>query len=131
MRKSYVKPTIYTEEFVPNQRIASCGTNVVGNGSVVWECVDYQDQKPKCSGNSEHNNQLVKLQDARIFTSSASCNTIASDFNTLLIILEQITGWKYQEINQPKGAWAVAENASGNHVIDIEGIRFYDDPFKS
>lgn len=141
MRKSYVKPTIYTEEFVPNQRIASCGAIIDINKSYTLKCCSYNSTtgklEPSCNNSSNHNVTLpsVFMQTANgcghIITSTTP-EEIQSEIDAYMATESSKWTEGYVDVTGdgiPENVWMF--NPSGNHIVSFDGWNVYEDPFKS
>lgn len=133
MRREYVAPRMFSEEFVPNQRIASCGSIVEIDKNYKFICSDSADGLASCSQNSAHNAELQAALGTVFVSSSAGCQNIitATDPEDVeaqigAVLAANDGKWKF---NNSTGYWEY--NPSGGHVVTLECLNIYEDPFKS
>lgn len=99
----YEKPAMYMEEFVPNQRIANCGTIIDTSKAYSFVCAKIVDgqYQGSCNGGSQHNVALPTI----FASASAGCKEvitattpegIMSAINSIMTANASEGGWAYQ-----------------------------------
>lgn len=139
-KASYVKPVLYMETFVPNQRIANCGAYINPKQEYVFICSSSTSGLKSCNEhNSKHNKALSDMISAVFATGTEGCKNYidSTDPDEVNAALDKILLDATNSSTDPSNHWYMDANGiwhfngSDQHIITLSGVDIYNDPMKS